>query len=133
MDNSRNMVEMHSSICEDIAGNSTNISPKRQVGGSNPLKRARTAAIIRFSPVYSGCFLLSPEGRFFVCGKCRRYRKTDWRVRGWFMRYKRKLKPNFFDDILRLLNDFCVCFERCKKIYSMSAPSGKWSKSILQE
>ena len=31
MDNSRSMVEMHSSICEDIAGNSTNISPKRQI------------------------------------------------------------------------------------------------------
>lgn len=28
MDNSRSMVEMHSGICEDIAGNSTNISPK---------------------------------------------------------------------------------------------------------
>ena len=28
MDNSLSMVEMHSGICEDIAGNSTNISPK---------------------------------------------------------------------------------------------------------
>lgn len=41
MDNSRSMVEMHSGICEDIAGNSTNISPKGEAGGSIPFWRAK--------------------------------------------------------------------------------------------
>ena len=36
MDNSRSMVEMHSGICEDIAGNSTNISPNPEAVGSSP-------------------------------------------------------------------------------------------------
>ena len=45
MDNSRSMVEMHSGICEDIAGNSTNISPKRKASGSNPLRRTKNAVI----------------------------------------------------------------------------------------
>ncbi len=40
MDNSRSMVKMHSGICEDIAGNSTNISPKRKAVGSNPARDA---------------------------------------------------------------------------------------------
>ena len=53
MDNSRSMVEMHSSICEDIAGNSTNISPKRGVGGSNPLMDASEQ---RRKPLFSRVF-----------------------------------------------------------------------------
>ena len=55
------MVEMHSGICEDIAGNSTNISPKRGVGGSNPLWDARKH---RCKPFFGVCsvflFLLLP-------------------------------------------------------------------------
>jgi len=47
------MVEMHSSICEDIAGNSTNISPKRGVGGSNPLMDASEQ---RRKPLFSRVF-----------------------------------------------------------------------------
>lgn len=45
MDNSRSMVEMHSSICEDIAGNSTNISPKPEAPGSSPGRRTKSAVI----------------------------------------------------------------------------------------
>ena len=51
MDNSRSMVEMHSSICEDIAGNSTNISPKRQATGSNPAGGAKND---RCKPFFDG-------------------------------------------------------------------------------
>lgn len=47
MDNSRSMVEMHSSICEDIAGNSTNISPKPEAPGSSPGRRTKSAVISR--------------------------------------------------------------------------------------
>jgi len=47
------MVEMHSGICEDIAGNSTNISPKRGVGGSNPLMDASEQ---RRKPLFSRVF-----------------------------------------------------------------------------
>ena len=47
MDNSRSMVEMHSSICEDIAGNSTNISPKRMLLGS--ITRNDAIILIEFS------------------------------------------------------------------------------------
>ena len=57
MDNSRSMVEMHSSICEDIAGNSTNISPKRQATGSNPAGGAKNS---RCKPFFDGL------QRFFV-------------------------------------------------------------------
>lgn len=57
MDNSRSMVEMHSSICEDIAGNSTNISPKRQATGSNPAGGAKND---RCKPFFDGL------QRFFV-------------------------------------------------------------------
>lgn len=45
MDNSRSMVEMHSDICEDIAGNSTNISPKPEAPGSSPGRRTKSAVI----------------------------------------------------------------------------------------
>lgn len=45
MDNSRSMVEMHSGICEDIAGNSTNISPKPEAPGSSPGRRTKSAVI----------------------------------------------------------------------------------------
>lgn len=41
------MVEMHSGICEDIAGNSTNISPKRMLLGS--ITRNDTIILIEFS------------------------------------------------------------------------------------
>ena len=47
------MVGMHSGICEDIAGNSTNISPKRGVGGSNPLMDASEQ---RRKPLFSRVF-----------------------------------------------------------------------------
>ena len=57
MDNSRSMVEMHSGICEDIAGNSTNISPKRQATGSNPAGGAKND---RCKPFFDGL------QRFFV-------------------------------------------------------------------
>ena len=45
MDNSRSMVEMHSGICEDIAGNSTNISSKPEAPGSSPGRRTKSAVI----------------------------------------------------------------------------------------
>ena len=57
MDNSRSMVEMHSSICEDIAGNSTNISPKAGVGGSNPFWRA--SQVRKPFTVFRACFYLT--------------------------------------------------------------------------
>ena len=44
---------MHSDICEDITGNSTNISPKRGVGGSNPLMDASEQ---RRKPLFSRVF-----------------------------------------------------------------------------
>ena len=58
MDNSRSMVEMHSSICEDIAGNSTNISPKRNVVSSSLAGGAKND---RCKPFFDGLqrFLLS--------------------------------------------------------------------------
>ena len=52
MDNSRSMVEMHSSICEDIAGNSTNISPKPEAPGSSPGRRTKSAVISRDCGVF---------------------------------------------------------------------------------
>ena len=55
MDNSRSMVEMHSSICEDIAGNSTNISPKRQATGSNPAGGAKMNDPTQFEQVDETC------------------------------------------------------------------------------
>ena len=60
MDNSRSMVEMHSSICEDIAGNSTNISPKRQATGSNPAGGAKSTAASHFLLVCSVFCFASP-------------------------------------------------------------------------
>ena len=57
MDNSRSMVEMHSSICEDIAGNSTNISPKRNAGSSSLPGGAKNAVI----SMDCGVFLLEVQ------------------------------------------------------------------------
>ncbi len=48
---------MHSDICEDITGNSTNISPKRQATGSNPAGGAKND---RCKPFFDGL------QRFFV-------------------------------------------------------------------
>ena len=64
MDNSRSMVEMHSGICEDIAGNSTNISPKRQATGSNPAGGAQMTVVSHFLMVYSGFFVTVFPERF---------------------------------------------------------------------
>ena len=47
------MVEMHSGICEDIAGNSTNISPKPEAPGSSPGRRTKNAVISTDRGVFS--------------------------------------------------------------------------------
>ena len=60
MDNSRSMVEMHSSICEDIAGNSTNISPKPEAPGSSPGRRTKSTVISRDR----GVFLFAYQANF---------------------------------------------------------------------
>ena len=44
-------------LCEDIAGNSTNIFPKRKASGSNPLRRAIMNDPTQFEQVDETCGL----------------------------------------------------------------------------
>lgn len=74
-DNSRSMVGMHSGICEDIAGNSTNISPKPEAPGSSPGRRTKSAVISRDCGVFSFCL----SSKFHSCYRVKRlHGTTSW-------------------------------------------------------